>query len=266
MEKRFGDNTQSNLLKLSILLICVLGVLTWYANQDKYIQILGHSLQKSDELQAPVSAIETIPANYGRKDSPLVKVATSYGTKRRFLLLGDSQVEGLKNQVYDYCIENGHLLLCAVTWYSGTDKSYAEKDTISDIIRKFQPDYILFAIGLNQLYQKNMSESESAVKKLIAIFDTIPFCWIGPANFTTDKGINALYQRLIPADQFFLSKDLILARASDHRHPSREGYRVWMDTIANWLQVRSRWPIEMKKPDTLIKKREIRDIIFSGVE
>jgi hypothetical protein len=258
--------TSKKLFKTSMLLTCTLGAMAWYANQPGIVNIGSRQLRKASELEMLKVRADSVFVKPQAVDTAVVTKAATYGTKRRFLLLGDSQVEGLKNQLYDYSVANGHELLCAVTWYSASDRVFATHDTIADIIRHFQPDYILFAIGLNQLYQKDMSESEKSVKKLVAMFDTIPYCWIGPANFTTDKGINELYQKMIPEDRLFLSKDLVLSRANDRRHPSTEGYRVWMDSIGRWLEKKSRWPIEMKRPDTVIKKRAIKNIIFSVVE
>jgi lysophospholipase L1-like esterase len=240
----------------------VMGVFTYYSNQSAEIQILGYTLKKSKELDLLAKVDSVIIPKKIITDSTPPKKKSSYGTKRHILLMGDSQVEGLKTKLYDYCVANGHELLGAVTWYSGTDIVYASSDTIEKIIKKYKPDYILFAIGLNQLYQREMSPSEKAVNRMLELFDTIPYCWIGPANFTTDKGINTLYQQMIPSNCFFLSKDLVLERADDRRHPSKNGYQVWMDTIGRWMEKQAKYPIEMHKPDSAIKKRKITDIVF----
>lgn len=261
------NQTRINLIKTAALFLISSGLLTWYANADRKIAILDKELQKSDELVINTKPLKALPI-----DTPFQKKIettkpihnTTYGTKRKILLMGDSEVEGMKFQFYRYCTWNRHQLLAAVTWFSGTDMAYANYDSIKTIIREQQPDYIFFIIGLNQIYQRKLEKSKKAVQQLVALFDTIPYCWIGPANYAPDLGINDLYQSMIPADRFFLSKDLILERADDKRHPNSQGYKVWMDTLAKWIETKSRWPIEMKKPDTVYRKSNIKNIIFVG--
>jgi NADH:ubiquinone oxidoreductase subunit 5 (subunit L)/multisubunit Na+/H+ antiporter MnhA subunit len=43
----------------------------------------------------------------------------------------------------------------------------------------------------------------------------------------------------------FYSKDLILERAKDGRHPSNKACFIWMDSIASWMQNQSVWKIRI---------------------
>ena len=168
---------------------------------------------------------------------------------RRILLVGDSQAGGIMYPLNDYCLHNGHEIAAALVWFSASDRTLAGSDTLTRLIEKYRPDYILVVIGLNQVFQTQHAGSRAAVKKVISAFGGIPYAWIGPANWVEDKGINNLYAEATEPKTFFRSADLPLERASDGRHPNMKGYRQWMDSVAGWLSHSARWPIRMERPE-----------------
>ena len=162
--------------------------------------------------------------------------------------MGDSECGGLYRQLNDYCFQNGHNLVASVVWNSATILNFAYSDTIASIINKFQPTYIFIVVGLNELYARDLDKRRAAAELLASKLKGIRYSWIGPANFTRDFGINKVFSEAAEHGAFFLSRDLNLPKGKDNRHPNSEGYRIWMDSIANWIQTTARYPLLMNTP------------------
>jgi hypothetical protein len=230
-----------------------------YANHPVKVEVKGIELKKSGDL------ILTSKAETGKADSAVIdnrdtirpKISAIDTGSHKILLIGDSQVEGLRIPFYDYCVKNNHTLLLAAVWSSSTDKLIASNDTLKKFIEKYKPDYIVMVIGLNEMSARNLEKNELAVKKILSTFNGIPYSWIGPANYMPDKGINGVYQKVVDPGCFFLSKNLGLPRAKDGRHPNEPGNKIWMDSIGSWMNTEAFWRLKMNVPDSISKNRNI---------
>ena len=169
-------------------------------------------------------------------------------TKHRILLIGDSESGGLRYPLNDYCLANGHKLILSLEWYSATTFNFGRSDTIQKIIAKYKPTYIFLVFGLNELYARDLKARKIAANQLAKKLRGIPYAWIGPANWDEDNGINKVFQSSADSATFFLTKKLTLTRAGDGRHPDVQGYRIWMDSIASWIQTSARYKMVMKPP------------------
>ncbi len=169
-------------------------------------------------------------------------------TKHRILLIGDSEIGGLRYAINDYCRENGHKIVLAVEWYSATTFNFGRSDTIDKIIEKYKPTYIFMVLGLNELYAKDLKARKIAANQLAEKLKGIPYTWIGPANWEEDFGLNKVYESSAEPGAYFMSKDLTLSRSRDGRHPDNKGYRLWFDSIASWVQTSAKYKIKMKVP------------------
>jgi hypothetical protein len=132
--------------------------------------------------------------------------------------------------------------------------TYASCDTLKNNINRFKPEYIIFVIGLNQVFQRNFDNSRDAISKIIAEFKDIPYTWVGPANWVKDHGINDLYRENIDSGAFYFSGNLVLDRAEDGRHPSINGSKKWVDSICYFLTNKAKHRIKMDKIDTSFKR------------
>jgi hypothetical protein len=264
MAKKQENNTSKKFTIIAgVLFVLSMGFFIWTTNFAQPFSWRGFSLQLSEDLRIKKKK-EINNITRVRKLTPDTVLNKQKDTSHhRILLVGDSQVEGLRIPFYDYCIKNKHELVAAMTWYSSTDLDYAANDTLSQVIKKYKPDYIVMVIGLNELWMKNQEPSTAAVRKIIDLFDTIPYAWIGPANWQEDHGINETYQKTVDPGCFFLSKDLVLPRAKDGRHPSRIGYQIWMDSLAYWFEEKAFFRLPMKKPDSVNRNRKINNILLT---
>lgn len=169
-------------------------------------------------------------------------------TKHRVMIIGDSECGGLCFPLNDYCIENGHKLVLSFVWNSATIFNFAHSDTITRVLQKYKPSYVFLVLGLNELYAKDLKRRKQAADLLAQKMNGIPYAWIGPANYMEDFGINKVFESAADSGSFFMTNGLQLPRGSDGRHPSNQGYRIWMDSIASWMHLSSKYKIALKRP------------------
>ncbi len=208
-------------------------------NQD--VDLLIQEIDKSKKQIAKKPIIKLLLDSIG---NPYLNDTT----KHRILLIGDSEIGGLRYAINDYCRENGHKIVLAVEWYSATTFNFGRSDTIDKIIEKYKPTYIFMVLGLNELYAKDLKARKIAANQLAEKLKGIPYTWIGPANWEEDFGLNKVYESSAEPGAYFMSKDLTLSRSRDGRHPDNKGYRLWFDSIASWVQTSAKYKIKMKVP------------------
>jgi hypothetical protein len=175
-------------------------------------------------------------------------------TKQRILLMGDSECEGIYRPLNDYCIQNGHKLVASLVWYSASIFNFAYSDTVTKIIEKYKPTYILIVVGLNELYARDLDKRKKAAQILAKKLEGIPYTWVGPANFTEDQGINKVFYESAQSGAFYLTKKLKIPKGGDKRHPNSLGYRIWMDSLAVWMQKEAKYKINLATP---IKRNQV---------
>lgn len=169
-------------------------------------------------------------------------------TKQRILLMGDSECGGLCYQLNDYCIQNGHQLVASFVWNSATILNFAYSDTVNKIIEKYKPTYIFIVLGLNELYARDLTKRKQAAQILAKKIEGIPYTWVGPANYVNDRGINQVFYESAEKGSFYLTKKLNLPKGGDNRHPSSKGYRIWMDSLAVWVEKDAKYKIVLTPP------------------
>ena len=231
------------------MLVCIVGIFFTYVNSEYAAKVFQYELKKSAELKIT----EKKPVI---KKKPVIQIPKTVEIlkNKRILLAGDSEAGSIVYEIQKYAVLNGHNLCRTIIWNSATDKTYASSDTLKNNIQRFKPEYIIFVIGLNQVFQRNFDESKNALNKIIEEFKDIPYTWVGPANWVKDNGINQFYKENIDSGAFFLYGNLVLERAEDGRHPSTSGSKKWVDSICYFLTNKAKYKIKMDKIDTAFKR------------
>ncbi|MCQ2975020.1 MAG: hypothetical protein MJ211_09435 [Bacteroidales bacterium] len=169
-------------------------------------------------------------------------------THQKILLIGDSMAYSLMFRVKNYCDYNNHELN-VVSWVSATTLTYANCDTLEYFVNLYNPTYIIFVIGANEMFVHDAYERVENVNKIIPQTHGIKTVWIGPPNWKEDTGINNMLMKKFGPKQFFLSKNLKFTRIKgDVAHPDRPAGTMWMDSIASWIKNKSFFPIRLNKP------------------
>jgi lysophospholipase L1-like esterase len=187
-------------------------------------------------------------------------------THHRILLLGDSEAGGMKNVLNDYCQSNGHKLVATIEWYSATSVNFAKADTISKLIARYKPTFIFVMFGLNEVLARDAANRRAMAKLFQKRLRKVPYAWIGPTNWGQDFVVTDAFRAAADSAAFFSSKSLKLPKASDGRHPSLSGYRIWMSNIANWLQTSARWKMKMLPPTRTGFPRKFKTIVFNAAK
>jgi hypothetical protein len=166
-------------------------------------------------------------------DSTLTIQDEDSASSRRVLLVGDSQLEGLRLPVYNYCKWNNLNLVSSVVWYGSTSKQWGTSDTLEHFIDKYKPAFVFIALGLNELFVNDLEKRKEYVKSIKNKLTQkgVGYYWIGPAAWKADKGIVSILSEL-NENRFFDSSKLTLERAEDGRHPSRGAAWVWMEEVS----------------------------------
>jgi hypothetical protein len=206
---------------------------------SKKDSLLIKTISENGEVEEVVSLRDSIPR---------IKLFGNDSVSHRVLIMGDSESGGLCFQLYDYCQENGHNLVAALNWYSASIFNLAYADTVNDVIKKYKPTYIFIVVGLNEMYAKDLNNRRKAAQILAKKISGIPYTWIGPANYREDYGINQVFKESAEPGTYYLTKQLDLPKGGDKRHPSKVGYRIWMDSLAVWLQTEAKYKIKMNPP------------------
>lgn len=207
--------------------------------------------KKSDSLAFADSVI-TIEKIRGDTNKT-IKIDTS--GKQRVLLIGDSQLEGLRKPIYNYCVLNNHDLVASILWYGSSTKLWGESDTLSYFLKQYQPTYLFIALGLNELFVNDMDNRREYIKNILATIKKfgVRYFWIGPAAWKQDKGITSLLAEMNGAF-FYPSHLLKLERANDKMHPSKDGAKVWMDSVATYVTSLRNYGLDLSiHKDTNIK-------------
>ena len=203
----------------------------------KYFVKANNNLAKADTSRKIVK-INIKPA----QDSSKID-----SSRQSILLTGDSMSEGLMFPFIKYAKYNGHILI-TVIWYSSSTLLWAEKDSLAKLIKKYKPTFVIFTLGSNELFIRNIQEREVYIKDIIAQAGNTKFIWIGPPNWKDDTGINDLLIKNLGEKRFFVSRYMKFERARDGRHPSRRASVIWADTISNWVMKACKYPIVLQKP------------------
>lgn len=230
------------------------------------VERISNQLDTSKSLTKQIADTAQIAENSPLPAPILSDSLSSDSTQHRILLLGDSEAGGMKNVLNDYCRSNGHKLVATVEWYSATSVNFARADTISKIIAKYKPTYIFVLFGLNEVLARDGANRKAMAKMFHKRIRNIPYAWIGPTNWGTDFVVTDAFRAAADSSAFFTSKSLVLPKASDGRHPSLSGYRIWMASIANWLQTSARWKLKMMPPSKTGYPRKYRTIVLNAAE
>lgn len=179
-------------------------------------------------------------------------------TAQRILVGGDSMSECLLYGLRNYAQTNGHKIKSIGK--AGTSTIFwAEKDTLEEEIKKFNPTLVIFCIGANELTIPNIAGREKHIKKIISKFDGLKYIWVSPPNWTEDTGLTELIKANVPEGQLFISKDLVLERRRDGAHPTFNASLQWSDTLARWIELRSEYPICLNKPEKHLQLKATND-------
>lgn len=243
----------SSMIKLVSLFLISIILFTVYSFRQEPLKLFSVEIKQGPvkEIVSPTVLPEALSAALSRKVQDTVAMDSS---KQKFLLIGDSMLEGLGYRLNDYCRQNGHTMN-SVIWYSSSSLWYGNCDTLSYFIKKFSPTYVILVLGANELFIKDIYTRDPLVKHIIAQIGDLKYIWVGPPNWKDDTGINSLIVKNTGYKRYYPSKNLTYNRSKDGAHPTRESAKMWMDSVAAFIMNKSKYPVMLKFPSDSIKKK-----------
>ena len=88
------------------------------------------------------------------------------GGQERILLVGDSQLEAMRNPFYNYVTVNKHTLAATILWYGSSSKQWANTDTLGYYIKKYNPTMVVLVLGLNELFVNDFEQRRVNLQKI----------------------------------------------------------------------------------------------------
>lgn len=195
------------------------------------------------ELAEEVAVLDTVPKN--------------------ILLFGDSMTLNLAFRISKYAEQNGHSFH-ALSWDASNTKLWAEADTLPTYLARFKPDFIMIALGSNEVYFKDPSKRLPYVKKILSMVGDRPYVWIGPPDLFQPTAINDMLEATCRRGSYFRSDGIKMARQKDKIHPTRGAAAVWADSIMRWVAT-SAHPILADTPADSVAGRTKDIIIMKAV-
>ena len=236
-------------------------ILTCYSFYDKKVVLFGQEIKKTEIKQfLENQCADSSCMSDTVKNTPIFDAIQNKGpvpgishekdtTQQRILLIGDSMIEGLMSPFLNYCDKNGHKLF-PVIWYSSSTLVFGKSDTLSFFVKKVRPTLIVISLGSNEQFINHVEKRNVFIANILKQADTIKVIWIGPPSWRKDTGIDDLICSTVGSDRYFPSQHLKFQRCQDGAHPTRSSACLWMDSIAQWIMLRSRYHINLKKPET----------------
>lgn len=248
--------------ELLVILAVIWAALAAYGLWPGSVRVLGHELRKSEvgdyvlprAAPPPIAQPERFPAGPAFQATPAASGSSGAPAERaidpnpqRILILGDSMIDGLLQRLADYAVENGHSVR-AVIWYGSRTIDWGYGTRLNEMLVAYRPTFVIVALGSSELSARNVDKRAPAVERMLAAIEPRKLVWIGPPNWTTDTGINALLERELGSDRYFRSADLSFERKKDGIHPTLAASVHWMDAVAHWITDKSRVPIRLSPP------------------
>jgi len=238
-----------------------------YALSPRPLTLFGHPLKQAElaewaerppTVSAPFLASTQAVGAEGGPAQPEAEVRAAPRnvdpTPQRILILGDSMIDGLLPRLTDYSAENGHSV-SAVIWYGSRTIDWAKGTRLREMLTAHQPTFVIVALGSSELKVRDVEKRGVAVARILELMGPRKILWIGPPNWTTDTGINALLERILGEGRFFRSAEMHFERKKDGIHPTLAASERWMDAVARFIVEKSTVPIRLAPPVTTGRPR-----------
>jgi hypothetical protein len=205
------------------------------ANLDHQLDDINHLFNPTPPVDstAIIAKLDSIRAANIRDSLQSLRFIIPKDSGKKILLIGDSQLENLRYWVNKSLVDNHYELSASIIWYGSSTKQWALTDTLEYFHEQFKPDFILIALGLNELFVYDLKKREeycNTIKEKLANLK-IPYYFIGPAGWVKDRGITEVMSKVF-GESFYPSHLLQMERANDGRHPSSSGAKSWFKEVS----------------------------------
>jgi hypothetical protein len=198
------------------------------------------------------SADSLVPPNKNKflSDGTLLHPLNSFQmdtTPQRILMVGESMIEGLYLAFRKMAVPYHHTVKAKI-WYGSRIIDWGKTDTLTQLIRQFKPTFIVVSIASNELFIKKLADRQKSLDSITSQLKGYRYIWIGPPIPKRDYGIDSMIKNSVLEGCYYTSKYHKFKRRRDGVHPKREESYRWADSIAVWVETKSRYPIKLIAP------------------
>ncbi len=203
----------------------------------------SHSIHSNTKHYSKVLNIN----NLKNSSDTLDQIAQTPKTLKRVLFIGDSELETLRLPMNFYLKSSGMELSASIIWYGSATKHWALTDSLQRYIKQYQPDFVMIALGLNEVHVTDLNARIGYVNSIKSTLDNlaVDYFWIGPACWTKDQGIVSVISKIFNR-RFYPSHELDLERGKDGKHPTLSAAYKWMHQVA--LHLNENDILELNEP------------------
>lgn len=152
---------------------------------------------------------------------------------KTFIIIGDSMAEGLAWTMREK-IEKAGGKFFSEPYYSSTTVKWADEHRMAQMMEKYKPDIVWITLGSNEVIVPGVEGRASAVKTITEEIGDRPAYWIGPPSWKPDKGIVKVIESNFRPGYFYNSNDLKVPRNRDGAHPTKDGFKTWVELLWAW--------------------------------
>ena len=208
-------------------------------------QDLAEANPPDEFLPPPPPPIESTKQRFWYPFEPETNPPPTPPAQSKYIVLaGDSMTEQIRFIFERYAAFNGHRLL-TLTWYSSTSMAWEASNRLQLIIDEYQPDFIFFTLGGNEIQSLNQERPRRWAKQLSQTLDSLnlPFIWIAtPAWREQDTLYNQTIKNVVGTDRcYLLPPNIKLERMNDGAHPTREAAEIWGQDFSRWFRQQARY-------------------------
>lgn len=119
------------------------------------------------------------------------------------------------------------------SWVSASISTFDQQAKFRELLARHKPDIVIVTLGANDVFVPHPDTLSVHVKGIAKrMSDKEREClWISPPTWKKDTGVVEVIRDNVAPCKFFDARDLTIARAGDHIHPTDKGGAEWADLV-----------------------------------
>ncbi len=101
------------------------------------------------------------------------------------------------------------------------------------VIETNRPELVLFVLGSNNVKASYPESLAPDIHEVVRMAGGARCWFIGPPDWDDDHRLSRVLEKTVAPCAFFDSGAVLLARGTDHIHPTHEAYEVWAKAIVD---------------------------------
>lgn len=191
---------------------------------------------------APGGSAAEAPSDGGASDSASSSTSDAgSGEPRSFagkvvLHCGDSMVggqAGLTRALEAKFKAAGAKRFISDSWVSASISTFDQQAKFRELLARHKPDIVIVTLGANDVFVPHPDTLAPHVKGIVKRMSAgeRECLWVSPPTWKKDTGVVEVIRDNVSPCKFFDARDMNIARAGDHIHPTDKGGAEWAEQV-----------------------------------